>query len=110
MQQVFAQIKEDCYDKGEQWWLTNEEEAQLNILNKDAEVISPIRELTVAYLNRAKGEETNFLSATHFLQILKIEYPKAGQVKEVRAILKERLGKDRKSNGVQGWDIPMIED
>lgn len=108
MQQVFAQIKEDCYDKGEQWWLTNEEEAKLTILNKDAEVISPIRELTLAYLNRAEGEETNFLSATHFLQMLKIEHPKAGQVKEVRAILKEHLGKDRKSNGVQGWDIPMI--
>jgi hypothetical protein len=32
-----------------------------------------------------------------------------GQIKEVRVVLKERLGKDRKSNGVQGWDIPMIE-
>ena len=108
MQQVFAQIKESFYDKGEQWWLTNEEEAQLTILNKDAEVISPIRELTVAYLNRAKGEETNFLTATHFLQMLKIEHPKAGQIKEVRAVLKEHLGKDRKSNGVQGWDVPMV--
>lgn len=109
MQQVFAQIKEDCYDKGEQWWLTGDEEAQLTILNKDAEVISPIRELTLAYLNRAKGEDTNFLSATHFLQMLKIEHPKAGQIKEVRAVLKEHLGNDRKSNGVQGWDIPMVE-
>jgi putative DNA primase/helicase len=109
MQQVFAQIKEDCYDKGEQWWLTNEEEAQLTILNKDAEVISPIRELTLAYLNLAEGEKTNFLSATQFLRVLKIENPKMGQIKEVRVVLKERLGKDRKSNGVQGWDIPMIE-
>lgn len=109
MQQVFAQIKEDCYDKGEQWWLTNEEEAQLTILNKDAEVISPIRELTLAYLNLAEGEKTNFLSATQFLRVLKIENPKMGQIKEVRVVLKERLGKDRKSNGVQGWDIPMID-
>jgi putative DNA primase/helicase len=109
MQQVFAQIKEDCYDKGEQWWLTNEEEAQLTTLNKDAEVISPIRELTVAYLNRAKGRETNFLSATHFLQVLKIENPKMGQVKEVSGILREYLGNNRKSNGIQGWDIPMVD-
>lgn len=108
MQQVFAQIKLDCYDKGEQWWLTNEEEALLTILNKDAEVISPIRELTLAYLNSAKGEETNFLTATHFLQMLKIEHPKAGQIKEVRAVLKEHLGKDRKSNGLQGWDVPIV--
>lgn len=109
MQQVFAQIKEDCYDKGEQWWLTNEEEAQLTILNKDAEVISPIRELTVAYLNRAKGGGTIFLSATNFLQVLKIEHPKRAEIKEVRAVLRELLGKDRKSNGVQGWDIPMVD-
>lgn len=109
MQQIFAQFKEECYDKDVKWYLTHDEEAQLTILNKDAEVISPIRELTLVYLNRAKGEETNFLSATHFLQMLKIEHPKAGQIKEVRAILKEHLGKDRKSNGVHGWDIPMID-
>lgn len=109
MQQVFAQIKADCYDKQEQWWLTDDEEAQLTTLNKDAEVISPIRELTVAYLNRAKGEETNFLSATQFLQRLEIEHPKGGQIKEVRAVLREFLGKDRKSNGLQGWDIPMVD-
>lgn len=108
MQQIFAQFKEECYDKDVKWYLTDEEEDQLTILNKDAEVISPIRELTLVYLNRAKGEETNFLSATHFLQMLKIEHPKAGQIKEVRAILKEHLGKDRKSNGVQGWDIPIV--
>lgn len=109
MQQVFAQIKEDCYDKGEQWWLTEDEEAQLTTLNKDAEVISPIRELTVAYLSRAKGKETSFLSATQFLQMLKIENPRRGQVKEVRAVLREFLGKDRKSNGLQGWDVPMVD-
>ncbi|WP_158270672.1 VapE domain-containing protein [Limnohabitans sp. Bal53] len=109
MQQVFAQFKEECYDKDVKWYLTNEEEAQLTILNKDAEVISPIRELTLAYLNRAEGEETNFLSATQFLRVLKIENPKMGQIKEVRVVLKERLGKDRKSNGVQGWEIPMID-
>ena len=109
MQQVFAQIKEDCYDKGEQWWLTEDEEAQLTTLNKDAEVISPIRELTVAYLSCAKGKETSFLSATQFLQMLKIENPRRGQIKEVRVVLREFLGKDRKSNGLQGWDVPMAD-
>lgn len=107
MQQVFAQIKEDCYDKGEQWWLTNAEEGLLTILNKDAEVISPIRELTLAYLNRAMGEETNFLSATAFLKMLEIERPTLGQIKEVRAVLTEELGKDRKTGGLRGWDVPM---
>ena len=109
MQKVFAQIKEECYDKDEQWWLTDDEEAQLTALNKDCEVISPIRELTVAYLNRAKGEDTNFLTATEFLKMLGIERPTMVQIKEVRAVLTEELGKDRKTGGLRGWDIPMKE-
>jgi hypothetical protein len=41
--------------------------------------------------------------------MLKIENPRRGQVKEVRAVLREFLGKDRKSNGLQGWDVPMVD-
>jgi putative DNA primase/helicase len=110
MQQVFAQVKEQYYDKSEQWWLTDEEEAQLTSLNKDCEVVSPIQEMTMVYLNNAEGEDTNFLTATRFLQVLGIERPNRGEIKEVRAILTERLGKDRKTNGgFRGWDIPMRE-
>lgn len=109
MQQIFAQFKEQCYDKGEQWWLTAEEEAQLTSQNKDCEVISPIQELAIAYLNNAEGEDTNFLTATRFLQVLGIDHPTKGQIREVRAVLTERLGKDRKTNGLWGWDIPMTD-
>jgi predicted P-loop ATPase len=108
MQQVFAQIKEECYDKEEGWWLTPEEEAQLTELNKDAEVISPVRELAVAYLNSAKGRDTNFLTATRFLQMLEIEKPSNAQIKEVHIVLTGILGKKRKTSGLQGWDVPMV--
>jgi hypothetical protein len=60
-------------------------------------------------LNRAKGEGTNFLTAIQFLQMLKIDQPKMGQIKEVCAVLREHLGKERKTLGNNGWNIPMID-
>lgn len=107
MQQVFAQVKAQLYDMGESWWLNPEEEAQLTELNKDAEIISPVRELAVAYLNSAKGSDTIFMTATRFLQTLEIEKPSSGQIKEVHTLLTGILGKKRKTSGLQGWDVPM---
>lgn len=43
MQQLFAQLTVDFY-KGEPWWLTREEEAQLETYNKERRSISVIRE------------------------------------------------------------------
>ncbi len=107
MQQVFAQVKVQLYDKGEDWWLSVEEEAQLTELNKVAEVISPIRELAAAYLNRARGLDTKFMTATEFLKMLGFEKPSRGDLKEVHLILGEILGKKRKTSGLLGWDVPM---
>lgn len=107
MQQVFAQIKAQCYDKGEQWWLSYEEESQLTAQNKDYEVISPIREMVIAYLDAAKGENTMFMTATALLQKLGIDRPTKGQTKEVHGVVPGVLGPKRKSGGNFGWDVPM---
>lgn len=84
-----------------------EEEAQLTELNKVAEVISPVRELAAVYLNRARGLDTKFMTATEFLKMLGFEKPSNGDLKEVRLILGEILGKKRKTCGFFGWDVPM---
>ncbi|PUE20585.1 hypothetical protein B9Z38_08450 [Limnohabitans sp. MMS-10A-160] len=107
MQQVFAQIKAQCYDKGEQWWLSYEEETQLTAQNKDYEVISPIREMVIAYLDGAKGQNTMFMTATALLQKLGIDRPTKGQTKEVHGVVPGVLGPKRKSGGNFGWDVPM---
>lgn len=106
MQQVFAQVKTQLFDMGEHWWLSAEEEAQLTELNKDAEAISPVKELIVAYLDSANGTSTEFMSATLILQRAGIEKPTRSQCKEASPILTELLGKRRKTAGSWGWDVP----
>lgn len=106
MQQVFAQVKAQLFDMGESWWLSAEEEAQLTELNKDAEAISPVKELIVAYLDSAQGASTDFMTATLILQRAGIEKPTRGQCKEASPILTELLGKRRKTAGSWGWDVP----
>lgn len=107
MQQVFAQVKEQLYDKGEGWWLGPEEEALLTALNKDSEVISPIQEMVMTYLTEAKGAVSKFMTATALLQRVGISSPTRGQIKEVHAVLTEVVGPKRKSNGQLGWDVPL---
>lgn len=106
MQQVFAQVKTQLFDMGESWWLSAEEEAQLTELNKDAEAISPVKELIVAYLDSGNETSTEFMSATLILQRAGIEKPTRGQCKEASPILTELLGKRRKTSGSWGWDVP----
>jgi putative DNA primase/helicase len=107
MQQVFAQVKEQLYDRGEAWWLSSVEEAQLTELNKDAEVISPVKELVITYLNEAMGVSTEFLTATSLLKRVGVERSTMGQCKEVSAVLTEKFGKKRKTSGNWGWDVPV---
>ena len=63
----------------------------------EKETIAPVK----------KVGDTLFMSATAFLIMLKIERPTRSQVKEVRTVLTEELGKDRKTGGLRGWDIPL---
>ncbi len=108
MQQVFAQIKSQCYDLGERWWLDTAENDQLTLLNKECEVLSPVRELLITYLNNARGEVKRFMTATALLQAVGIERPSKGQLKEVHALMTEIVGPKRKTGGVFGWDVPVI--
>ncbi len=107
MQQVFAQIKSQCYDQGERWWLDTAENDQLTALNKECEVLSPVRELLMAYLNDVRGEAKRFMSATALLQGAGIERPTRGQLKEAHALMTEVVGPKRKTGGVLGWDVPV---
>lgn len=107
MQQVFAQIKSQCYDLGERWWLDTGENDQLTLLNKECEVLTPVRELLMAYLNSVRGEAKRFMTATALLQTVGIERPTKGQLKEAHALMTEIVGPKRKTSGVYGWDVPV---
>jgi predicted P-loop ATPase len=107
MQQVFAQVH-TYYAGGENWWLTKDEEAQLEQYNKDHQATSVIRDMLESALDfsqKATWKTAPVLSATKILQVLDIQNPTNTQAKECAAVMREHLGEPTKSNGTRGWRV-----
>jgi putative DNA primase/helicase len=108
MQQLFAQLYED-YRKGEQWWLTKEEEDLLNSCNKEHRSVSVIREYILKEFDmELKGDSSNpALSASDLLRWLGYKNPTNPQCRECGGILRELLGDPKKIQGIYKWRIPI---
>lgn len=108
MQQLFAQLAVD-FAKGEQWWLTPEEERLLEAQNNQHLAVSVIRERVDAYFDQLEpdGTKTENLTAREFLvQRLNIEEPRNPDCKECAAALRIRLGSSKRSKGYDRWPVP----
>lgn len=112
MQQVFAQYKEEFFDKGASWWLNPEEEARLTVINREFETISPVQEslTTLIEQGRKKGTESVFMTATQLLKLIGIERANRSEVAEVHTVMTELVGASRKTSGNRGWDVPVCLD
>jgi putative DNA primase/helicase len=110
MQQVFAQLAVDL-DKGAQWWLTPEEELELEKSNANYKAISVIQELVVTALDASRIGEQNLplMSAIELLRHLGIEHPKNTDCKECAAVLRDILGDHKRINGINKWRIPLVK-
>lgn len=108
MQQVFAQLAVD-FQNGHEWWLTKEEEAQLESCNSDHRSHSVIREVLLDILDLDKKGATGnpYMSTTELFAMLNIKSPKNGDSKELTGVLREILGPSSKVNGTQKWRIPL---
>ena len=111
MQQVFAQMAVD-YHRGEQWWLTREEEESLESMNKEHRSVSVIRErvLQAIDLERVSEEKLPAMSTIELMERAGIKSPTNSQCKECTGILREYLGASKKINGIQKWRIPLREE
>jgi Virulence-associated protein E/Primase C terminal 2 (PriCT-2)/Bifunctional DNA primase/polymerase, N-terminal len=109
MQQVFAQYKEEFYDKGATWWLNPEEEARLTVINREFETISPVQEslTTLIEQGRSDGKDCVFMSATQLLKAIGIDRPNRTEVLEVHTVMTELVGAARKTSGNRGWAVPV---
>lgn len=108
MQQVFAQLAVDL-EKGVQWWLTPDEERELEKHNASHKAISVIAELVVSAIDIDRIGEPNLLamSAIELLKHLGIERPRNADCKECAAILRDMLGEHKRINGINKWRIPL---
>jgi len=108
MQQLFAQLAVD-YEKGAQWWLTPEEEHELELHNRAHRAISVIREriLNAIDLAPAPGTVLSAMNALELLVIIGINFPANVQCKEAAGVLRELLGEPKKVTGKMVWRVAL---
>lgn len=107
MQQLYAQLAVN-FANGDIWWLTDEEEAQLALLNEPHQSISVIDDLVRAHFDASRtGRADNPRAAAgHLLVKLGIRNPTVGQAKECAAVLRKLVGPSSRVNGYNVWQFP----
>lgn len=107
MQQVFAQLLVS-FRKGDQWWLTLDEEKLLEQCNRDHLATSVIREKLLMAID-LDTTTTGYpaLTATEVLVSLGFEKPSNAMCKECGGILRELFKEPKKINGIYRWRVPF---
>ena len=107
MQQLFAQLAAE-FEKGEPWWLTQEEEAMLAEVNKMHKGYSIVREKLEAFVDfdEEPCAQDERYTASEILEQTGIKDPTNGQAKECAAILREHFGDPKKLRGIYKWQLP----
>ena len=110
MQQLFAQIAVE-FHAGAQWWLTQDEEMQLALVNRDHRVVSMVRERLMAAINvdAPEGAKPKAMTAIEMLQESGIDRPTNPQCKECASILRELYGDPKKVQGRYVWRVVLVE-
>ena len=110
MQQLFAQIAVE-FHAGEQWWLTQDEEMQLALVNSDHRVVSMVRERLMAAINADApvDAKTEAMSAIDMLKEAGIDRPTNPQCKECASILRELYGDAKKVQGRYVWRVALAD-
>jgi putative DNA primase/helicase len=102
MQQCWAQVT-DLFERGEGWYLTPDEMAQLTEHNEAFEVVDPIIELVQTGLRWSDATEFwRWIPASDVLRELGIDRPTQGEATRAALIVRKNNGnQSRKSNGVR---------
>jgi predicted P-loop ATPase len=107
MQQVFAQLAVD-WKEGVQWWLTPEEEAELEVQNEMHQAVNPYEEMIVPALDFDMSKELwQNKSATEVLRFVGIEHSTIPQCRECGKVLRKHFGAPKKIQGIMKWNVPL---
>ena len=107
MQQVFAQLAVQ-FHAGEEWWLTPEEERQLEELNRRHQAVSVIREslLDIMDLGRVGHPDLKAMTASEILELAGIKPGTNAQARECGSIMRELVGEPKRIQGRDKWRFP----
>jgi putative DNA primase/helicase len=107
MQQAFAQLYV-MFKQGAKWWLSSDEDRQLNELNQSHRAVSAIEERISAVLNfDISQDQWIYKSPIQLLLQIGIRNPTNPQCKECAAFLKRTFGEPKKVNGNYSYKIPL---
>jgi predicted P-loop ATPase len=106
MQQVYAQLAES-FNQGEQWWLTPEEEAQLESCNSAHSVQSAISEMVTDAIDHDRKPDTSdpYVTASKLLMAIGIQRPTNPQCKEAATALRNLYGAPKRVRGSMQWRV-----
>lgn len=111
MQQLWAQVYETMFKgvSSPQWWLTDDEQAQLENLNTTHKKRTAIEDLLEDALE-FDAEESQYVrrSASDVLKTAGIQNPTNSQAKECANFLRQRFGHPTRSQGKMRWKVPPI--
>lgn len=106
MQQLWAEVAA-LYRDGERWWLENDEEAELEGVNREHESIDPLEELLLSRFDWNRAKAGRELSATDVLLVLGFERPTKTQATDCSRLLQKLTGdKPRKSGSKRLFKMP----
>lgn len=106
MQQVWAEAYH-CYQNGMNWWLSPEEEKQLNKDNREFEATDPIEEMIISRFDFEDTYTTNPMTATEVLHNIGFDNPKKGDMMKASRIIEKLTGsKSRRSANKRVFDMP----
>lgn len=111
MQQLFAQLRLKLL-QGEQWWLTQEEEAALAAYNMGHRAISAIAERVKDHLDlEASGSDRGtYMTPTELLRDIGVANPTNSQAKECGTVLRELFGNPKRVQGRDKWKLVRRDD
>jgi putative DNA primase/helicase len=108
MQQVFAQLAVD-FHQGQQWWLTPDEEVQLEALNKRHKAVSVIEERLLERIAPSTARH-RYMTASKVLEAIGIRSPSNAQCREAGGVLRSVYGDPKRVNGTMKWKVALTPD
>lgn len=111
MQQLWAEVYENLYQKGEVWYLTPDEINALNIHNEDFTEVDSVTEKILEELDwDAAKSQYDWLTATHALERLRIKNINKGVCSRAAATIFKNNGGERKLvRGVVKFLVPPLK-
>lgn len=105
MQQLFAELAVGIKD-GETWWLSREEEAELEQQNAQFRAVSFIEEALLDALD-TNGGPPRYMTAKEVLEAIGCSSHNNTNCRECGAVLRHLYGSPKRVQGRSRWKVPL---